>query len=85
MTQKKVKLFALTTCGFCRRARAYFLERGIPCETVDVDRLSGEEPKAALEELRSHNPRRSFPTIVIGDEVVVGFKKSEIQRILGDG
>ena len=49
----------------------------------DVDLLEGEERKAILEDVRKWNPKCSFPTIVIGDKVIAGFKENEIKEALG--
>ncbi len=52
-------------------------------EFVEVDLLEGEERKAILEDIKKLNPRCSFPTIIIGDEVIVGFKEDKIREALG--
>jgi glutaredoxin len=51
-------------------------------EFIDVDQLEGEERKAILEDVKKFNPRCSFPTIIIGDRVIVGFKEDEIREAL---
>jgi glutaredoxin len=45
--------------------------------------LEGEERKAIIEDVKRFNPRCSFPTIIIGDKVIVGFKEKEIKEALG--
>ena len=52
-------------------------------EFVDVDLLEGEERKAIIEDIKKLNPRCSFPTLIIGDEVIVGFKEKKIKEALG--
>jgi len=52
-------------------------------EFVDVDLLQGEERQAILEDVKKFNPKCSFPTIIIGDTVIVGFKENEIRAALG--
>jgi hypothetical protein len=52
-------------------------------EFVDVDLLEGDERQAILEDVRKFNPKCSFPTIIIGDTVIVGFKEEEIKEALG--
>lgn len=52
-------------------------------EFVDVDMLEGEERKAIIEDIKKLNPRCSFPTLIIGDEVIVGFKEKKIKEALG--
>jgi glutaredoxin len=48
-----------------------------------VDTLPREEMNAMLEEIKKINQRCSFPTIIIGDVVIVGYKEAEIRRALG--
>jgi glutaredoxin len=50
---------------------------------VDVDLLEGEERRAIIEDVKKFNPRCSFPTIIIGDKVIVGYKEQEIKEALG--
>jgi glutaredoxin len=48
-----------------------------------VDKLQGDERKAIIEDVKKFNPRCSFPTIIIGDTVFVGYKEKEIKEALG--
>jgi glutaredoxin len=48
-----------------------------------VDKLEGEERKAIIEDIKKFNPRCSFPTIIIGDIVIVGYKEKDIKEALG--
>jgi glutaredoxin len=50
---------------------------------VDVDLLEGDERRAIIEDVKKFNPRCSFPTIIIGEKVIVGYKEQEIKEALG--
>ena len=78
-----VKIYSLSTCSHCKQAKKFLGECTIKYEFIDVDTLQGEERKAILEDVRKFNPRCSFPTIIIGDKVVVGYKEKEIKEALG--
>jgi glutaredoxin len=52
-------------------------------EFTDVDLLTGEERLSILEEIKRFNPLCSFPTIIIGDRIIVGFREQEIREALG--
>jgi glutaredoxin len=52
-------------------------------EFTDVDLLDPEERTAIMEDVRKLNPRCSFPTIIIGDKVIVGYRENEIKEALG--
>ena len=78
-----VKIYTLSTCSHCRATKQFLDECRIKYNFTDVDRLQGEERKAILDDIRKVNPKCSFPTIIIGDKVIVGFKEDEIKEALG--
>jgi hypothetical protein len=47
-----------------------------------VDQLEGEEKKIILEKIKEINPSCSFPTLIIGDKVIVGFREETIRECL---
>ena len=49
-------------------------------DCIYVNELEGDERAAVLEELEKLNSSRSFPTLVVGDIIIVGFKPDEIRR-----
>ena len=80
----QVVLYALSTCGWCRRARALLDENDVEYEVIYVDELEGEAKDAVVSEVAKWNPRRSFPTLVVDDRVsVAGFKPEQIKEALG--
>jgi glutaredoxin len=81
---RKVKLYAISTCGWCKKTKNFLNENNIEYEFEDVDLLEGEDKERAREEVGRHNPRRSYPTIIIDDEVViVGFDADKLKEALG--
>ena len=83
MSDKSVKVFSLSTCSHCKSTKKFLSDCTIKYEFVDVDQLQGDERKAILEDVKKFNPRCSFPTIIIGEKVIVGFKEKEIKEALG--
>ena len=82
-TDKEVKIFSLSTCSHCKSTKKLLSDCTVKYEFVDVDLLEGDERKAILEDVRKFNPKCSFPTIIIGQKVIVGFKEKEIRKALG--
>ena len=80
---KTVKIYTLSTCGHCRTTKKFLDDCRVQYEFEDVDLLKGEERAAILEDIKQLNPRCSFPTIIIGDKVIVGFKEDEIREAIG--
>jgi glutaredoxin-like protein NrdH len=83
MTDADVKLYTLSTCSHCKSTKTLLNECDVVYDFVDLDLLEGEERKAILEDVKEINPRCTFPTIQIGDTVIVGFKEAEIKNALG--
>jgi len=83
MSDKSVKIYSLSTCSHCKSTKKYLSDCSVMYDFVDVDLLEGEERKAILEDVKKFNPKCSFPTIIIGDKVIVGFKEKEIKEALG--
>jgi glutaredoxin-like protein NrdH len=78
-----VKMYSLSTCGHCKATKRLLDECSVRYDFTDVDLLEGDERAAILDDVRKLNPRCSFPTIIIGDKVIVGFKENEIKEALG--
>jgi glutaredoxin len=78
-----VKLYALSTCSHCKCTKELFETCGVRYECTDVDKAPKEELAGILEEIKKINERCSFPTIIIGDTVIVGFKEDDIREALG--
>ena len=78
----KVRLYALSTCIHCRNAQEFLTRCGVSYECIEVDKLDEEERKQTLRKIREINISCSFPTIVVGDTVIVGFREDEIKRVL---
>jgi len=80
---KKVKIYTLSTCSHCKAAKKFLNENNVVFDSTDVDLLQGADREAILNEVVQYNPQRSFPTIVIGDKIIIGFKESDIREALG--
>lgn len=78
-----VKMYTLSNCIHCKNTKQFLNENGVKYEYIDVDLLSGEEMAAMIEEVKKYNSAATFPTICIGNKVIVGFKKDEIKAALG--
>jgi len=79
----KIRLFALSTCGWCKKTRELLEELGVAYDYIYVDLLQGDERENAIRELRKWNPSLSFPTLVIDDgDVIVGFDALSIKSAL---
>jgi glutaredoxin-like YruB-family protein len=73
----KVQVFSTSTCSWCRRAKRYLKERGVPFKEINVER----DADAAREIVRKTG-QTGVPVIKIGSRWIVGFDKEQIDREL---
>ena len=80
----KIMLYALSTCGWCKKTKDLLNELGLEYSYIFVDQVDEKEKDIVMNDVRKWNPRCSFPTIVINDEkCIVGYKEDEIKEALG--
>lgn len=84
MTKQSVKVYSLSTCSHCKAVKKLLARHNIEFDVVEVDRLDKGQRKDTIAEVKQHNERLSFPTTVIGDEVVIGYKADLIKNLLCD-
>ena len=76
-----VMLYALSTCGWCKRTKDLLREIGVEFDYAFVDLLEGKEQDSAMDTVERFNPSGSFPTLVIDNQkCIVGFKEQEIRE-----
>ncbi|MBN1153799.1 glutaredoxin family protein [candidate division KSB1 bacterium] len=75
-------LLALSTCPRCIRMKKFLKMHNISAEIVDVDLLPLDERRSVYRFLKPFNPRLSFPTLIVGDSVVIGEEYDEVKEVL---
>ena len=81
-SKSRIKLYTLSTCSHCMRTKRFFKDNGIAMEFIDVDLLAGAERESVMDEIRKLNPDCSFPTICIGDIIIVGYNEEKLKKAL---
>jgi len=78
-----VMLYALSTCGWCKKAKALLNEMNVAYDYTDVDLLDKDRKREVMEEVKKWNPACSFPSIVVNDsQCIVGFNESKLREAL---
>ena len=83
MPETIIKIYALSTCPYCKRTKKFLQENGISAEIVDVDLLEDEEQDQVLEEIEKLTGRHSFPVVITDSSVIVGHDEEKLRRALG--
>jgi len=78
-----VKLFALSTCVWCRKAKAFLNDRGIGYSYVDVDLLTEAEADEVKNKWGKYT--WSYPTIAVNEsETINGYNLEALKRLAGE-
>jgi glutaredoxin-like protein NrdH len=79
----KVMLYALSTCGWCRKTKQLLNDLYVAYDFIDVDHLVSKEREDTLDIIRKWNPACSFPTLIINDsKCIIGFDENNIRESL---
>lgn len=79
----KIILYALSTCIWCKKIKDFLSSKNIAFDYIYVDLLKGEERTQAINDVKRYNPSTSFPTLVINEKAIIGFREKEIKEALG--
>lgn len=79
-----VLLYALSTCGWCRKTKRLLEKLRVEYDYVYVDLLEEKEQRKAMKDVERWNPKCSFPTLVVNNEqCIVGFDEEKIKKAVG--
>jgi glutaredoxin-like YruB-family protein len=83
MTEEKKKyprviLFTTPSCSYCKLAKNYLRQRGVPFKDIDVSRDA-----AAARDMVRRSGQQGVPVIDVGGKIIVGFDRPKLDRILG--
>ena len=76
--EKKITVYSTSTCPFCIRAKQFLKENKIAFEDIDVS-----EDSQKADEMVKRSGQMGVPVIDIDGELVVGFDREKIKKVLG--
>ena len=79
----KVLIYAISTCGWCKRTKNFLRDNNIEYEYVDIDLCSREDREEIRKDILSRGGRLSYPTIIIDERsLITGFQEDKIREVL---
>jgi glutaredoxin len=79
---KKVSMYTLSTCPWCRKTKKFFTEHNVPFEFTDYDLADAATQDRIMRELDAEGAN-GFPFVRIGDQVVEGYQPARYSELLG--
>ena len=74
---KKVRVFSTPTCPYCFTLKEFLKQHNIEFEDIDVS-----QNELALQEMIEKSGQMGVPVVEIDGEIVVGFDKEKICKLL---
>jgi glutaredoxin len=76
-----VTIYSLTTCGWSKKAKAYFKQHGVDAYVIEYDMAGPDLQQKISAEMRQHGAD-GFPFVKIGRHVVKGYDPGTYERLL---
>lgn len=77
MADKKITIYSTPTCPYCKRAKDYLTQKGIPFTDYNV-----AEDREKAKEMIQKSKQMGVPVIIVDDEVAVGFNQAKLDSLL---
>ncbi len=79
---KKVSMYTLSTCPWCRKTKKFFRDRNIPFDYVDYDLAGEDEQEKISRDMMKYTGHIAFPFVRVGDQVVIGYNPEKYDEML---
>ncbi|MBU0672611.1 MAG: glutaredoxin family protein [Candidatus Margulisbacteria bacterium] len=73
-----ITIYSTPTCPYCKMAKQFLTENNIQFEDIDV-----AANQSAAQEMISKSGQMGVPVLDIDGQIVVGFDKTKIKKLLG--
>ena len=77
---KNVKVYSTPTCPWCHKAKEFLKENNIKFEDINV-----AEDEKARDYMIEKSGQMGVPVIEIDDQIIVGYDKEALEKMLGLG
>ncbi len=79
---KKITMYSLSTCPWCKKAKKFFSEQRIAYEFTDYDLADDGEQQRIDRDIQDMGVG-GFPVVKIGRDIVVGYRPDRYRELLG--
>jgi len=77
----KPKVYALSTCPYCKRTRRFLDAHKIDYDCIEVDLLDDAKQDEVIDEIEKLTGKRAFPVVVVGSEIIVGHDEEKLKKV----
>ncbi|WGM90622.1 MAG: glutaredoxin [Candidatus Bathyarchaeota archaeon] len=78
-----VLVYAISTCGWCKRAKNFLKENDVEYEYVDIDVLNNEDKEKIKQDIITRGGPLVYPTLIIDNKILItGAPQDKLKEIL---
>ncbi|MDG6222446.1 MAG: glutaredoxin family protein [Candidatus Bathyarchaeota archaeon] len=78
-----VLVYAISTCGWCRRAKNFLKKNDVEYEYVDIDVLNNEDKEKIKQDIITRGGSLVYPTLIIDNKILItGAPQDKLKEIL---
>ncbi|MBN1784550.1 MAG: glutaredoxin family protein [Candidatus Bathyarchaeota archaeon] len=79
----KVRLYAISTCGWCKRTKQHLNDLDVEYEYIDIDLCSREDRQEITKDILSRKGPLAYPTVIVDGKILLtGPSKEELREVL---
>ena len=79
---KKVSMYTLSTCPWCRKTKQFFKDKNIQFDFIDYDLAAEGEQDRISKDMMKYTGHIAFPFVRIGEEVVIGYDPEKFEELI---
>jgi len=78
-----VLVYALSTCGWCKRAKKFLKDNEVEYEYVDLDTCSLEDKEKVRRDIQDRGGPLVYPTVIIDNKILLsGAPQDKLREVL---
>lgn len=80
----QILVYALSTCGWCKRAKQFLKDNDVEYEYVDIDLINNDDKEKIKQDITTRGGPLAYPTLIIDNKILMtGAPQERLKEILG--
>lgn len=76
-------MYAISTCGWCKRAKKVLNENEVEYEYIDLDIANQEDKEIIRKDIQKRGGILAYPTVIIDDQILLtGPSPDKLRQVL---
>ena len=79
----QVLVYAISTCGWCKRAKKFLMDNDVEYEYIDIDLATNEDKEKIKKDITTRGGPLAYPTLIIDNKILLtGAPQDKLMEIL---